>query len=118
MTLNCFNIQIYVVLFHLKPTFTFYRIVARKDSDLSVNETLSPPIHALLAGTHGTENSAKRGEYITLEESGAQALSGKTIHAHFDDIGSTYRKFKWYDQSNTDRRQGFFKICPTNSEHC
>ena len=70
------------------------------------------------AGIDGDETNRKIGEYITLEESGAQALSGKTIHAHFDEIGSTYRQLKWYDQSDDDRRQGFFKICPTHSNHC
>ena len=100
-------------LFCLKSSSISYRIVARQDSDLSVNDRLSPPVHALLAGTDGTINSNKYGEFIKLEESGAQALSEKTIHAHFDRIEnvSAYRKFKWYDQSGDDRRVGRFKIC-------
>ena len=84
-------------MFCLKSSFISYRIVARQDSDLSVNDRLSPPVHALLAGTDGVKSSDKYGEFIKLEESGRQALSEKTIHAHFDEIENetSYREFNY-----------------------
>ena len=102
-----------IYVLYLKSSSISYRIVARQDSDLSVDDRLSPPVHALLAGTDETKNSNKYGEFIKLEESGAQALSEKTIHAHFDEIENetSYRQFKWYDQSDENRREGRFKIC-------
>ena len=91
---------------------------------------LSPPVHALLYGTVVEETERrvyspakkliksppKRREFIVLEKSGAQALSGEYIFAGFDDIEyvSSYQQFKWYDQNVYPNKIDFFKICPLN----